>query len=89
MSLLSEKRQAGRRVPVIRNRKLIVSVEYLLSAGGDRMAIFGIILMVVTILLLVGLVPVQSDGRSWQRSGSGILGAFLVVALLLTVTVQM
>jgi hypothetical protein len=53
------------------------------------MAIFGIILMVVTILLLVGLVPVQSDGRSWSRSGSGILGAVLVVTLLLTVTVQM
>jgi len=51
------------------------------------MAIFGIILMVSLILLLVGLVPVQADGRSW--SGSGILGAFLVVTLLLTVSVRM
>jgi hypothetical protein len=53
------------------------------------MAMFGIILMVVLVMLLVGLVPVQGDGRSWSRSGSGILGAFLVVALLLTVSVRM
>jgi len=52
------------------------------------MAIFGVILMVILILLLVGLVPVQTEGRSWSTSGSGILGAFLVVALILTVSVR-
>jgi hypothetical protein len=52
------------------------------------MATLGIILMVILVLLLTGLVPAQTDGRNWSQSGSGILGAFLVVVLLLTASVR-
>jgi hypothetical protein len=52
------------------------------------MATLGIIAMVVLVLLLLGAVPTSMDGRSWTRSGGGILGAFLVVILLLSASVR-
>ena len=52
------------------------------------MATFGVFLLAVLVLSLLGAVPVQTDGRSWSRSGGGILGAFLVVLLLLTASVR-
>lgn len=53
------------------------------------MPTLGIILMVALVLLLIGVVPTNTDGRSWTRSGGGILGAFLVVILLLASSVRM
>ena len=52
------------------------------------MPIVGISLMVLLVILLIGAVPTQTDGREWTRSGSGILGAFLVVILLLTTSIR-
>lgn len=53
------------------------------------MPTLGIIMMVALVLLLIGLVPTTTDGRSWTRSGGGILGAFLVVILLLSASVRL
>lgn len=53
------------------------------------MPVLGTILLVAMVLLLLGAVPVHTDGRAWSRSPGGILGAFLVVLLLLTASVNM
>jgi Protein of unknown function (DUF3309) len=53
------------------------------------MPMLGTVLLVALVLLLIGAVPVHTDGRAWSRSPSGILGAFLVVLLLLTASVRM
>ena len=53
------------------------------------MPILGTMLLVGLVVLLMSAVPVHTDGKPWSRSPGGVLGAFLVVILLLTASVNM
>lgn len=44
---------------------------------------FGIVLIVLLVLMLIGVVPAWSHSRSWGYMPSGVLGVLLLVVIVL------